>query len=300
MKKVFQGIINIVSYINQHPLAKKHKYHSYRQFIRWQLSQFISPGEKIVPFTSKTFLAVNKGMTGATGNIYLGLHEFNDMGFLLHFLREKDVFFDIGSNIGSYTILASGHCKANSIAFEPITAAFNALLKNIEINNLQNLVIAKNIGISDSENILTFTTSMDTVNHVTDPSENLSHVTNIAVYPGDYFLKDLGCPCLIKIDVEGYEDWVIRGIPLILKNEYLKAIIIELNGSGYKYGVNEMEIHQNLKKLNFNPYSYDPFKRKLTLLNLYGTTNTIYIKDLEFVQNRINNADKVKLFSENF
>ena len=93
MRTVLQNLVNIVSYINQHPLAKKHKYHSYGQFIRWQLSQFISPGERIVPFTAKTSLAVNKGMTGATGNIYLGLHEFNDMGFLLDFFNRKRCIF---------------------------------------------------------------------------------------------------------------------------------------------------------------------------------------------------------------
>ena len=47
-------------------------------------------------------------MTGATGNIYCGLYEFLDMAFLLHFLRNGDLFGDIGSNIGSYTVLATG------------------------------------------------------------------------------------------------------------------------------------------------------------------------------------------------
>ena len=42
-----------------------------------------------------------KGMTGASGNIYFGLHEFEEMGFLLHFLREEDLFIDIGAYIGS-------------------------------------------------------------------------------------------------------------------------------------------------------------------------------------------------------
>ena len=219
MRLIFSRFLNIVNFINVHPLAKKHKTISYFKLLKWQLSQFINPRERIVSFTNKTFLAVSKGMTGATGNIYLGLHEFNDMGFLLHFLRDEDVFFDIGANIGSYTILASGHCKAKSIAFEPINKTFQTLKQNIELNKLEDLVIIKNIGIGDSEGILTFTNSMDTINHVTASSENSALVSKIPVYPGDYFFKDFGCPCLIKIDVEGYEDWVIRGMPLILKNK---------------------------------------------------------------------------------
>jgi hypothetical protein len=47
------------------------------------------------------------GMTGATGNLYVGLHEFEEMAFLLHFLRPGDLFADVGANVGSYTILAA-------------------------------------------------------------------------------------------------------------------------------------------------------------------------------------------------
>ena len=36
-------------------------------------------------------LIVRNGMTGATGNIYCGLHEFADMGFVLHLLRPGDL-----------------------------------------------------------------------------------------------------------------------------------------------------------------------------------------------------------------
>lgn len=300
MITIFYKAVNIVNYIHVHPLARKHKFISYCKLIKWQLTQFISPRERIVSFTDKTFLAVKKGMTGATGNIYLGLHEFNDMGFLLHFLKETDVFFDIGANIGSYTILASGHCKAKSICFEPINTTYKTLQKNIDLNQLKDVAIAKNIGIGDTESILTFTNAMDTINHVVTASENSRLVSKIAVYPADSFLNQYNCPALVKIDVEGYESNVLKGMPLILQNLNLKAIIIELNGSGQRYGVDEMDIHNTLLKLSFLPYSYNPFTRMFTRLESYGTANTIYIRDLSFVELRVKNADKVHLFFESF
>ena len=300
MRLIFSRFLNIVNFINVHPLAKKHKTISYFKLLKWQLSQFINPRERIVPFTNKTFLAVSKGMTGATGNIYLGLHEFNDMGFLLHFLREGDVFFDIGANIGSYTILASGHCKAKTICFEPIKTTFKTLQKNIDLNQLHDLVIAKNMGLGESESMLTFTNSMDTVNHVVTASNNSRHVSDVAVYPADFFLNDYDCPALVKIDVEGYEAWVLKGMPLILKNTNLKAIIIELNGSGHKYDIDEIQIHAALLKLNFQPYNYNPFTRSFTRLKSFGTANTIYIREISFVEIRVKNADKIHLFSESF
>jgi hypothetical protein len=44
--------------------------------------------------TQNSKLLVWKGLTGATGNIYCGLHEFEDMAFLLHFLRPRDLSAD--------------------------------------------------------------------------------------------------------------------------------------------------------------------------------------------------------------
>ena len=55
-------------------------------------------------------------MTGATQNIYCGLQEFEEMAFLLHFLRKDDLPLDIGANIGSYTILAASSVGARTMA----------------------------------------------------------------------------------------------------------------------------------------------------------------------------------------
>lgn len=47
-------------------------------------------------------------MRGATGNVYVGLHEFESMGFVLHVLRSSSAFIDVGANVGAYTVLAAG------------------------------------------------------------------------------------------------------------------------------------------------------------------------------------------------
>ncbi len=94
-----QQLKQVIKYINKHPLAGKHKLKAYYNFLAWQLSQFFFPIERVVPFVEGTKLAVKKGFSGATGNIYTGMQEFNDMGFLLHFLRPGDLFFDIGANV---------------------------------------------------------------------------------------------------------------------------------------------------------------------------------------------------------
>ena len=125
-------------FILNHPLGKKHPLKSIFRFFFWQLQTIIFPGRHIKTFISPAKFYAHRGLTGVTGNIYTGLHEFNDMGFLLHFLRADDIFFDIGANVGSYTLLASGVIKATTTAIEPIPSTFKMLSDNIALNHLQN------------------------------------------------------------------------------------------------------------------------------------------------------------------
>ncbi|MEI7736962.1 MAG: hypothetical protein WCI49_15945, partial [Ferruginibacter sp.] len=110
-----KSLKQIFNFINHHPLAGKHKIKAYYRFFYWQLAQLLFPKERVVKFIGNTKLVVKKGLAGATGNIYAGLHDFADMGFLLHFLRKDDLFFDIGANIGNWA-------KSNMLHYDKIIA----------------------------------------------------------------------------------------------------------------------------------------------------------------------------------
>lgn len=102
------GVFKTLSYVLRHPLNQSFKCAAVGRWLRWQLVSRLAPGPIIVAFGPNTSLAVSSGMTGATGNIYTGLHEFEDMAFLLHFLRSGDTFVDVGANVGSFSILVRG------------------------------------------------------------------------------------------------------------------------------------------------------------------------------------------------
>ncbi len=237
-----------------------------------------------------------KGLTGITGNIYSGLHEFNDMAFLLHFLREEDTFFDIGANAGSYTLLASGVRKSNSVAIEPVPSTFNLLQKNIGLNGLSGKVSLINCGAGSTPGTLSFSSDGDTTNHVIAAGETPG-VNTIAV---EIITIDSvkAQPALIKIDVEGFETEVLNGMAQTLRSSSLNAIIIELNGSGERYGFDDHKIHELLTGNGFNAYDYDPFKRSLSRLNAPGNFNTIYCRDMDFINNRIKSAAGIKIMGE--
>lgn len=297
-----QRLKQIFKFINHHPLASRHKLKAYYRFIKWQITQSIYPHDTIYRFVVNTKLVVKKGLKGATGNIYTGLHEFSDMGFLLHFLRKEDLFFDIGANIGSYSILAAGCKGTRTVAFEPIPSTFEWLRKNINVNNLNDIVKGCQIGIGSSKGIYHFSKFYDTVNHVVINPENKEseEIIEVPVENFDTMAQIEGIPNLVKIDVEGFETEVLNGMSQSLKSGNLNAIIIELNGSGGRYGFEEKLIHEKLLINNFRPYRYDPFARKLELIQNHGSHNTIYIRDIEFVKRRVETAEKIKVFSETF
>jgi FkbM family methyltransferase len=230
-------------------------------------------------------------MTGATGNLYCGLHEFNDMGFLLHFLREEDLFVDIGANIGSYTVLASAHVGSKSITIEPVPSTYSNLLNNININNIKERVTTLNFAIGSKNSTIDFTIDMDTVNHVATKED--SNIISVKLVKLDDLLDNKELPTLLKIDVEGYETDVILGADNLLKSKTVKAIIIELNGSGLRYGYDESLIHEKLLNYGYDAYSYNPIKRDLIKQTDYGNHNTIYINDYIFVKNRLDSAQEI-------
>jgi FkbM family methyltransferase len=294
-----QAVKRTLGFIFDHPLGKRHPFVALYKLIKWQLQSRFSPSKFIIKaFVSPVKFYARKGLTGITGNIYTGLHEFNDMAFLLHLLNKTDIFFDVGANVGSYTLLASGVCKAKTIAIEPSANTAALLNKNLLLNQLQTRVVLVNALAGVGESTLTFSKNQDTTNHVIAENELQNFDFELVNVIDIDSLTINNKPTLIKIDVEGFETEVLKGMTATFKQQNLKAIIIELNGSGLRYGFDDQPIHQLLISNGFKPYYYDPFSRNLEEISSYGNHNTIYCRDIEFINNRLQTAAAFKVMGE--
>lgn len=295
------SLLTTIKFILNHPLNRDHKIRSIIRFAKWQLGSRLVPGAIVYEWVNQSKFLVETGETGLTGNIYSGLHEFADMGFLLHFLRPEDLFIDVGANVGSYTILACSAVGARGIAFEPVPSTYDKLVRNLHINYLDDKVKCVNNGVGAGQGTITFTSDSDTTNHVVASGEYCQNTVTVDVNSLDAALNGQ-CPSLIKIDVEGYETPVLEGAHQTLKNETLNAVILELNGSGSRYGFDESEIVASMLKCGFRTYSYNPMSR--TLIDLDGKNltsgNTLFIRNRLFVEERLKNAPKVKFFGSLF
>jgi FkbM family methyltransferase len=286
-------LFDVFKTITNHPLNQGRTINAILGFIRWQIASRLLDRPVAVNFVNATRLLVSKGMTGATGNIYTGLHEFEDMAFIMHFLRAGDSFVDVGANIGSYTVLASGAVGAKCISIEPVQKTFLHLMDNINLNAINRKVEALNIGVGNENGVLKFTSEMDTVNHVMSDSDEGIESIDVMVRTLDDILEKFE-PLLIKIDVEGFETNVIAGAKKTLSNQTLLGVVMELNGSGNRYGFDEDFLHGVMLDYGFNAFLYDPFNRRLLPINGKNNKsgNTLYIRDADAVNSRLESAPK--------
>lgn len=167
------------------------------------------------PLTIRILQGPARGMKWTVGSgdhgYWLGTFELNKQTLLKQFLRPTLSFFDIGANVGFYTLLASKLVGAGGqvVAFEPNPANLYYLERHVAYNNCRNVII-KPCALSNQSGNLGFDTSQ---------SRSMGHLTNgegcikVKVVILDQMLasKEILKPDVIKIDVEGEEYKVLLG-----------------------------------------------------------------------------------------
>lgn len=131
------------------------------------------------------------------------------------------------------------------------------------------------------------------MNHVLVKGEQGKNTVAVDVISLDDILNEKST--VMKIDVEGYETPVLEGAIEILKKQTMHSVILELNGSGNRYGFDEDRILDLMRDYGFKIYSYKPLERELVKLDKKNqeSGNTLFIRDEEIVRERLRNAPKV-------
>ena len=168
----------------------------------------------------------------------LGTYEPDISSLLRSRLKPGMVAMDIGANIGFFTLLMANlvGTVGRVIAFEPFPPVYTLLEENIRINNLK-WVIVECLAIADVEG---------SARMKTDPTNEYSFITqlsdvgdlNVTTTSVDiYFVsKKFTRLDFIKIDVEGVEDIVVKGMAHVLKN-VRPAVLVEIHtNDGHESG----------------------------------------------------------------
>ena len=296
--KIIKRISQRTSKFKTHPVTKDDELKALFRYVRFHtLNRFVSDIK--YKWVGDLKFTASKGDAGIVGNIYFGLYEFEESIFILHCLREYDLFLDVGANVGHYSLLASGINKCRSIAIEPVPETFIKLKKLVELNGLASKIEIMNIGVADKFGELFFSTDRSTMNRIV--KSNYKSAVKVKVSTIDSVITSK-CPLIIKIDVEGYEKFVLDGGIATLSNTDLKAIIIEINSSVKYYGIKDADIVDIMTRNGFLPYRYEPSTRCLVKLEDYNKTqfNTIFVRDIDFVTDRLKASPAIKILKKVF
>lgn len=153
---------------------------------------------------------------------------------------EPIIFFDLGANVGPYSLLASKIHKdrIRVYSFEPSFASFYQLSINVNINNMTN-IIPFQIAISDEKKLDTFYYSSicpGTAEHsISEPIDDHGktfepiYQQQMMTYDLDTLIKDFNLPIpnYLKIDVDGIELRILEGAKKTLENHLVKEILCE-------------------------------------------------------------------------
>ncbi len=159
---------------------------------------------------------MNDKRTAPVEAFNFGNYEQSDSEFIYKLLKEDSTVFDIGANIGWYTIhIAQKSKKAKVYAFEPIPNTFNQLKQNVTLNKTQN-VFLNNFALTDKKQLLTFFYSP--LNTVASSSRNIMEndeaiKVECEASTIDDFVSENNISGIdfIKCDVEGAELFVYKG-----------------------------------------------------------------------------------------
>ena len=281
------NILNTIKFISNHPLNSFGLFSAIYKFFSWQiLKRLFDYPKNVYIFNSVKFKA-ELGVINSSGIYYVSLMEFDEMMFLISYTKSSDVLCDIGANIGTYSITLGLLTKCKVFAFEPDEVNFNRLKNNVELNDLDNIIIKK-IACSDKVGKIGFSQDKSAISHIKlSNKKNLVDTTTI-----DYFFdyqNSLNYPTIIKIDCEGFESLIVKGMLEVLNSKNKpNVVLIELRGHGLKYGYDELEIYNSLIKLGYKSYGFDGTKLILYEIKKYEERDFIFINDYDYVIDRLN------------
>jgi FkbM family methyltransferase len=206
--------------------------------------------------------------------VYLfGVWEPNLTHWIANRLEPGDTFVDVGANIGYYSLLASGLVGEGEIfAIEASPPIYAELLRHLHLNSTRN-VRPINIAVSSHSGrtrlFLKQLESPGTTSMVEEEGASLQAETEMAPMTALFTKEAFSRIRLIKIDVEGAEWSVVKGLAELLEHSSLDLeILVEVNPKRIMLeGGTISELIAVFKQAGFhayriaNDYSYEAYAK---------------------------------------
>jgi FkbM family methyltransferase len=153
-------------------------------------------------------------------------------------LRPDDVLYDIGANVGSYSLIAASVAKgrARVVAFEPGFANYASLCENIVLNGFGEAITPVPIALAERRRLASFTyrdISPGAATHDMDVEATGAYRQPVLAFDLDGLIGefDLPAPTLVKLDVDGAEALVLAGARATLRRPELRGVLVEVENA---------------------------------------------------------------------
>jgi FkbM family methyltransferase len=207
-------------------------------------------------------------------------------------INSNSIFWDIGANIGLYSIYAAAkHKNLSVISFEPALSNLRVLSRNISINNFSDEIKIFQVALSNKNN--TFQEFNESIfqegGSLNTFGEKFGFDGNLITKKNSYSIygttlnylvenKILEIPDYIKIDVDGIEHLILSGANKFLKNDKIKGICIEINE---KFLQQKKSINDLLTNSDFIFQNKATVRDKNLNDDFSDTFNFFYIRNFE-------------------
>jgi FkbM family methyltransferase len=222
----------------------------------------------------KMFLDTNDSLNLSMTRVY----EPGTTSLVEKYVKKGDMVLDIGANIGYYTLLFAKLVgeEGRVFAFEPDVDNFILLRKNVELNGYKNVLIEQKAVSDRNERInlylsqnnagvrRIFKLNDDKCKYKTDRIDEVN-----AIRLDDYFKNYSNRIDFIKIDVEGAEWAVVRGMQKLLCLNKGVKVVTEFWPMGLiNFGVKPVSYLKFFLDLGFNLYNIKQQEKSVEKVNI--------------------------------
>jgi FkbM family methyltransferase len=194
---------------------------------------------------------------------FFDLVESNMVRVLQRQLPVGGVFLDIGANIGIYSLIAANIVgeQGKVYSFEPSPREFGRLIENVKLNSVHNIeCINVAVGANSGTSTLFVNPLITSTNYVVPPpdilsgsGENTVEVQRLSI---DEFVeeKQIDRVHCIKIDVEGYENYVLEGMAGTVARDRPICIVELCSGHLKRYSADGRHLRTFFDQRNYVAY----------------------------------------------
>lgn len=208
--------------------------------LAWSLSKFIVPRRKVSINNIFFTLPCHNWITHFRWYLFKKKEE-EVRYYIDHYVKEGDTFFDIGANIGVFSVYtAKRFSNISCYCFEPEYSNLNILKENVVANKIIDKVTIYSVAIGNFVGLSRLNLQDLTSGSAAHTESKAAIKTTEEGYPVvwsegivsvtlDYVCQEAGIvPNAIKIDTDGNEDKVLQGAVKTLGDERLRSLVIEM------------------------------------------------------------------------